>query len=769
MDVYSKFDLHIHSIASAKTKSGDRAIVSESKIENIDILINNLISNNINIVAITDHNIFDKDIYLELKKQELEKNCIHKVLPGVEIDLQVDGKNVHVVCIFDDDNENNVESIEKGFISQNAYTVDQLGAILRKIELSTVLIAHQKCDYTLEKQQKTSLSYLGEENFYKFIGCEFFDALEIQNTKVEGILRSRFASDNISNINLIVGSDCHEWKFYPSHHNGRCPAELMFMKALPTFQGLVMSITDCSRIYKYVEPNKENTLKKMELVIEGVNTEIKLSDNINVIIGDNSVGKSTVIKYLCGVADKGAIDFLNSHGVKILTPPLEKAYYIFSAQGKIREMFESNDEKLPIKEKFKDYFNLIDKNRYYKIIEKALLHYKNIWEFNEKRKSNLQTLERNIYVPKFTEKDKHYLSVELNLNRINNDFAGLVDIFEEIDSKFLKFNQYAKSDILKNEDIVHLKKIREELASIGKKYSENSTKTENIRELQNIFSYVATMYNDNISKLSSSDELSLNTYRNEYNKAIESICIDLQYKFEKREDFWSEFVECKMEESINRFGKYCFIDKPVKDVLINKELIIGFISKYINIEKPLDELTTSEILTSIKSKRVNNESAENMNEFLNIIYRNFKEQFFRTTVEIKRGNDRLEESNSAGINALYYIDILSETYSKPILIIDQPEDDVSQSRIASDLISSLKCLSKKAQIIIVTHNPQLVVNLDVDNVIILKKDEDKINFYSGALEYKDAEYSILDLVANTLDGGADVIRKRWKRYAKSSL
>ncbi len=767
MDVYSKFDLHIHSAVSAKTKTGDKSIVAESRIENINVLVEKLISNNVNIVAITDHNVFDKNIYLELKKQEYETNCIHKVLPGIEIDLQVDDKNVHVVCIFDDKDEKHEDRIEKGFISQDFYSVDQLSAILREIELSTVLIAHQKCDYKLEKQQKTSLSYLGEENFYKFIGCEFFDALEIQNTKVEGILKSRFAADNISDINLIVGSDCHEWEYYPSHHNGRCPAELMYMKALPTFQGLVMSITDCSRIYKYIEPSKENTLKQLELLIDGATKTIELSDNINVIIGDNSVGKSTLIKHICGVAEKGAIEFLTSHGVEILTQPLNKIHYNFSAQGKIREMFESSDEKLPIREKFKDYFKLIDKKRYYKTIKEVLIYYRDLWDYNEKKNNNLQTLVRNIYVPKFTEKDKHYLSIELNLNKTNNDYAELVKVFEEIYSKFKNFNEYAK--LLKKDDITKLLKIRKELASIGKEYSEFSFKAENISEIKDIFIYVATLYNESISKLSSSDELSLSTFRKEYNKAIESICLDLQYNVEKKEDYWNGFTKFKMEESINRFGKFCFIDKPVTDVIINKEVIMSFISNFINIKKPLEELTTSEILTSIKSKKVNNQSAENINEFLNIIYMSFIEQFFKTTVEIKKGNDRLEESNSAGINALYYIDILSETYSKPVFIIDQPEDDVSQSRISTDLISSLKCLSKKAQIIIVTHNPQLVVNLDVDNVIILKKDEDKIKLYSGALEYRDTEYSILDLVAKTLDGGADVIRKRWKRYEKSSL
>jgi predicted ATPase len=102
-------------------------------------------------------------------------------------------------------------------------------------------------------------------------------------------------------------------------------------------------------------------------------------------------------------------------------------------------------------------------------------------------------------------------------------------------------------------------------------------------------------------------------------------------------------------------------------------------------------------------------------------------------------------------------------------MIDQPEDDVSQSRISSDLILSLKNLSKTSQVILVTHNPQLVVNLDADNVIILKKDEQQIKYYWGPLEHKTDNFAILDLVARTLDGGTDVIRKRWKRYDKSSL
>lgn len=767
MDIYSKFDLHIHSSASAITKTGDKAIVADSTADNLPVLIDKLKENEVNIVSITDHNIFDRGLYLELKKQENENNTIFKVLPGVEIDLNIENKIVHVVCVFDDTSFDYLDKIVNGFERKNSYTVDELGAMLRKIELGTILIAHQKCDYTTERQQKTSLSYSGKEHFYKFIGCEFFDALEIQNTKVEGILKSRFSADNISNVNLVVGSDCHQWEAYPAHDLRRDPVKLMYMKALPTFQGLVMAITDNSRLYQYSESSKENTLKELIMDINGKQQTISLSDRINVIIGDNSVGKSTLVKYLSGLAEKGAVDFLKSHKVHILSEKLEREYFAFSGQGKIREMFESNQEKLPIKEKFKEFFKPIDKKKYEAIIFKILSYYKKVWDRNDQINNNIQILKRNLYIPTFTEMDKYYMSVESNISKQANAYKGLVNVFEELHLKFKDFNDY--NGIMKCNDIKELLEIRKNIINLGRKYYNISEKKEFDLEIKAVFEFVAEKYTESISKQSCSDEIRLNSYRIEYQRAIESICLDLEYRFSTIEDGWNGFKNFKIMESINQMGRYSFVNKVIKDTIITKELIRDYISDFLDTETPLEKLTSSEVLSSIKTKKVTTLTAENINQLLTIIYKKFLEEYMTTTVEIKQGNDMLNESNSAGINALYYIDILSETYSKPIFIIDQPEDDVSQSRIATNLIPSLKKLSNKTQVIIVTHNPQLVVNLDADNVIVIKKDNKDINFYSGPLEFRNTEYAILDLVANTLDGGAAVIRKRWKRYDKTGL
>jgi hypothetical protein len=319
------------------------------------------------------------------------------------------------------------------------------------------------------------------------------------------------------------------------------------------------------------------------------------------------------------------------------------------------------------------------------------------------------------------------------------------------------------------DDIEDLKRIYKELVNIRKKYLKKEKEIEYQNEIIDVFNYVASTFNESIVKKSSSDEISYTLFIKEYKKAITSICADVEYKFTKINDVWKDFQSFKVEPSINSIGKYCFIDKPTFEDNITKDLITKFISDHITIKKPIEELTTTEILASIKGKRILDKSAENITEFINILLESFINNYFNTTVEIKRGNDKLTESNSAGINALYYLDILSYTFNKSIFIIDQPEDDVSQSRISSDLISSLKNLSKTSQVILVTHNPQLVVNLDADNIIILKKDEKQIKYYWGPLEYKDNNFSVLDLVASTLDGGTEVIRKRWKRYDKTSI
>lgn len=77
-------------------------------------------------------------------------------------------------------------------------------------------------------------------------------------------------------------------------------------------------------------------------------------------------------------------------------------------------------------------------------------------------------------------------------------------------------------------------------------------------------------------------------------------------------------------------------------------------------------------------------------------------------------------------------------------------------------------MGEKRQVIIVTHNPQFIVNLDVDNVIYIGKTNAGMVVQSGALEYTDDEYNILDIISTHIDGGLDTLKRRWKRYEKNN-
>ena len=125
---------------------------------------------------------------------------------------------------------------------------------------------------------------------------------------------------------------------------------------------------------------------------------------------------------------------------------------------------------------------------------------------------------------------------------------------------------------------------------------------------------------------------------------------------------------------------------------------------------------------------------------------------------------------SSGLDSKIYFDLLcSETHHDGVYLIDQPEDNISQKAIRNYLLDRFKNMGEVRQVIMVTHNPQFIVNLDVDNLIFLSKDESGLKIRSGALEYECPEYNILDIVAQNIDGGLDSIRKRWKRYEKTSV
>jgi ABC-type Mn2+/Zn2+ transport system ATPase subunit len=105
------------------------------------------------------------------------------------------------------------------------------------------------------------------------------------------------------------------------------------------------------------------------------------------------------------------------------------------------------------------------------------------------------------------------------------------------------------------------------------------------------------------------------------------------------------------------------------------------------------------------------------------------------------------------------------------LIVDQPDENLDNESIYSLLTVYFKKAKARRQIILITHNPNLVVNADSEQVIVAccERRADglpHITYHSGSLENAIPEdRGIRQQVCRILEGGSDAFLKREKRYS----
>ncbi len=108
------------------------------------------------------------------------------------------------------------------------------------------------------------------------------------------------------------------------------------------------------------------------------------------------------------------------------------------------------------------------------------------------------------------------------------------------------------------------------------------------------------------------------------------------------------------------------------------------------------------------------------------------------------------------------LQLAANLYSETI-IYDQPEDDLDNEFISDELISIFKTLKKYRQIIIVSHNANLVVNSDSEQVIVAKNTDGILSYSSGSLE----DPFINSEVCRVLEGGKKAFEDRERKYRLS--
>jgi len=111
--------------------------------------------------------------------------------------------------------------------------------------------------------------------------------------------------------------------------------------------------------------------------------------------------------------------------------------------------------------------------------------------------------------------------------------------------------------------------------------------------------------------------------------------------------------------------------------------------------------------------------------------------------------DQLSPGERGALLLVFYLLVDIDTIP---LVIDQPEENLDNESVYRMLVPCIKKAKEKRQVIIVTHNPNLAVVCDADQVIYCDMDKpgrNRITYTTGAIENPAINHHIVDVLEGT--------------------
>lgn len=134
--------------------------------------------------------------------------------------------------------------------------------------------------------------------------------------------------------------------------------------------------------------------------------------------------------------------------------------------------------------------------------------------------------------------------------------------------------------------------------------------------------------------------------------------------------------------------------------------------------------------------------------------------FLRVKAVAKLNNKKTDILSIGQRGTLLLKVYLATATARQVFIIDQPEDNLDNNFIMNELVPLLKKAKQSRQIIMSTHNANLAVNTDAEQIIVAGLDEGQGGYKSGSLENPE----IINSVCEILEGGESAFIKRKERY-----
>jgi chromosome segregation protein len=118
------------------------------------------------------------------------------------------------------------------------------------------------------------------------------------------------------------------------------------------------------------------------------------------------------------------------------------------------------------------------------------------------------------------------------------------------------------------------------------------------------------------------------------------------------------------------------------------------------------------------------------------------------------------KNHSLGQRASALILFVLSQHENDVIIIDQPEDDLDNQTIYEDVIKLVRKLKTKTQFIFATHNPNIPVLGDAEQIVACSYTEDSIQPTAGSIDSPTLQEAIVSI----MEGGSEAFQRRKEIY-----
>lgn len=763
-----KVDLHIHSPASHDFVS--KPLDKDSAYLNI---LDVAIANDIQIIAITDHNTFEGIRYIKKllnlpSNQEKYKKLL--VLCGIEITCF----SKHLIAIFPDSFDEKKQDkfldeigIDEKLRGSEDALADNLGPALLIDKIHSydgyAILAHadgnkgflqnlcsnSKASCDLEFSGK-SLAKILQNKAVIGMQCNSDGATLTLKTK----LKNKDFNRNLNPLARIKCSDCHgvcvdgNYSGNSGHSIGTYYSEIKLSEI--SFNALKMALLDSEMRIIQGQDNTEH------MYIEGVAVQSPIfsknneyayfhfGNELNCIIGSRGTGKTTLLEVLQSIIMPNSLKgpeltrAYSKYSIAVVfLRNFDMVYALVAEPKRITDGYTHEDAFYP---NIKIYKKHIDASRF---------------SFHNKKKEKAEFLDV-------------FLTAGYQQRQLF-DYSRNPDKILEIVDDFINWKHHEEYSKITGQISHQTSSLNELLEKIRK----NREYTEfGFYKYINLYGYTKSVINY-ISRINHQKSL-LSKLRKEMIDELNAVLIGkVQLRLSGRISpaKWREDMQLLGAQVSHGAGKTYEYELTIFKYL-EKAYVCSTIAGKFDFYRLLLEGKYNEIqqLYKMPVSMVDEDLVRIRSYVTESHIQTFVEDGLSLKYNINAGTQYDEQFRdnrqiSMGQNAVaLLLLILNAAYSmsdnRPLLM-DQPEDDLDNSYIYSTLVKEFRMSKQKRQVIISTHNPNIPVAADAENILVLRFNGNHGYLAEcGAIDSKCTADAVLEI----MEGGQEALKRRIDKY-----